>query len=516
MKEKMNLVYISPFDPVCNKWAVKCDEAIISNDRERIKELAAELKTFLSMHDELGYSPLFYAMGNLLSELCVKLISEQKHDNPYTDCEFIQSHSNAIWYFRHAEDLLDKIEKDENNLPCLADVYSSLYVNHANALEQCGRKCSAIAYYGKALSVNPKFSMALGNIAKCLQHYALLEGDAGHRAVLLKEAFKYYERALKNVDQNTYPEAQEYFVKNYQEIIQKYGKDWLSSPIEYKVEGTQSEKEADYREWCLFNHLFLNTLNDLPDSNMAFAADPIHFSSIRVSIKHAGLPFVVEMFNQIKEEFIYARLLLYEAVEGEQKLHFADKEAYLVDTLNYCSYSIRLEKLKTAYRTVYSLFDRIAFLLNAYLELGISETEVNFDRIFEYRKNDKQSLLNIENDNIAIQALHWIERDFKEKFGDADAPHTKKLKTLRNAMEHKFVSIQLFPAENEEIKIADDNIYHVSEDQLVEYTMDLMKLVREAIIELVVAISIEERKQIANDDKVASLTMTEYEDDFKR
>jgi len=74
----------------------------------------------------------------------------------------------------------------------------------------------------------------------------------------------------------------------------------------------------------------------------------------------------------------------------------------------------------------------------------------------------------------------------------------------------------LFPAENEEIKIADDNIYHVSEDQLVEYTMDLMKLVREAIIELVVAISIEERKQIANDDKVASLTMTEYEDDFKR
>ena len=128
-----------------------------------------------------------------------------------------------------------------------------------------------------------------------------------------------------------------------------------------------------------------------------------------------------------------------------------------------------------------------------------------------------QPIINLKSkDNIAIQALHWIERDFKEKFGDADAPHTKKLKTLRNAMEHKFVSIQLFPAENEEIKIDDDNIYHVSEDQLVEYTMDLMKLVREAIIELVVAISIEERKQIANDDKVASLTMTEYEDDFKR
>ena len=364
--------------------------------------------------------------------------------------------------------------------------------------------------------MNPTFSMALGNIAKCLQHYASLEGDAGHRAVLLKEAFKYYGRALKNVGQNTYPAAQEYFVKNYQEIIQIYGKDWLSSPIKYNEKSTQSEKESDYREWCLLNHLFLNTLNDLPDSNMAFAADPIHFSSIRVSIEHAGLPFVVEMFNQVKEEFIYARLLFYEAVEGERKLHFADKEVYLVDTLNYCSYSVRLEKLKTAYRTLYSLFDRIAFLLNAYLELGISEREINFDRIFEYRQSDKQNLINFEHDNIAIQALHWIERDFKEKFGDADTPHTRKLKLLRHAMEHKFVSMQLFSSGNEEVKIAEDNIYHVSEDQLVEYTMDLIKLVRETIIELVVAINIEERKQNVNDNKVASLTMAKYVDDFKR
>ena len=46
--------------------------------------------------------------------------------------------------------------------------------------------------------------------------------------------------------------------------------------------------------------------------------------------------------------------------------------------------------------------------------------------------------------------------------------------------------------------------------------MDLIKLVRETIIELVVAINIEERKQNVNDNKVASLTMAKYVDDFKR
>ena len=508
---KMVTVYISPFDSICDTWAIKCDETIILGDSEKIKEIICELKAFLENHDEPAYAPLFYAVGNLITELCVKFISESKNNNPYTDSGFVKKHGNALWYYRHAEFLLDRIEKKEEFLPYLIGVYSILYVNHANALEQCGRKCSAIDYYGKALSVNPKFGMALGNIARCLQHYALLEGDSGHREVLLKEAFKYNERALNNIDQNTTVEAQAYFEKNYKKLLLKFGEDWFKNPIEYIVNPIKSKREADYREWCLANHLFLNSLNDLPESNVAYASDPLHISSIMVSIEKAEIPFVVEMFNQIKEEFVYARLLLYEVGDYKQKVHFADKETHIIDTLNYCSYSIRLEKLKTTYRTLYSLFDRIAFLLNAYLKLGIKERDVSFDRIFE-----NSNLLNTEINNIAIQALHWIERDFKEKFEDADTAHTKNLRILRNAMEHKFVSIQLFSPENEDIKIGEDNIYHVSEDQLTGYTMDLIKLVREAIIELIVAIRIEEQKRHMNGDKIMSLTMPEYEDKCKR
>ena len=120
-------------------------------------------------------------------------------------------------------------------------------------------------------------------------------------------------------------------------------------------------------KWCLANHLFLNTLNDLPELNEAFMQDILQITSITTAIEQENPPFVFEMFNQIKEEYIYARYLLYEVVNPSGKVHFADKETHLEDTLNYSSYSIRIEKLKTAYRTLYSIFDRIAFLLNAYL-----------------------------------------------------------------------------------------------------------------------------------------------------
>lgn len=129
------------------------------------------------------------------------------------------------------------------------------------------------------------------------------------------------------------------------------------------------------------------------------------------------------MFNQIKEEYIYARYLLYKVINPIGKVHFADKETHLEDTLNYSSYSIRIEKLKTAYRTLYSIFDRIAFSLNAYLKLGIVEQKVNFDSIWS-RLKEKEAK------NIALSALHWIDRDFKEKFGNAGAPHTKKNKNV--------------------------------------------------------------------------------------
>ena len=507
----------SPFASVCDEFAFKFDEAEVKKDIDKTKELITEAKSILIEHDIPAYAPLFYSVGTSLAivrdDLIKNKYTNNKDDinknllNPFMDSDVIEIHCEILWYLRHAEILLKQVEKNEKTKPYLDGIYIILFVNLGNALDFCGRKCSAIGYYSRALSCHP-FGMAFGNIASCLEHYAKLEGDNNHRAVLLKKSYTYYLQAEKSRDDYTYLEAKQGFIMHRKQLETYFSKEALVSSTEYKEVTSETKKEKEYRDWCLQNHLFLNTLNDLLESNLAFASDSLHITSITTSIEQVNPPFVFEMFDQVKEEFIYARYLLFEVINGFHNLHFADKETYLDDVLNYSKYSIRIEKLKTAYRTIYSIFDQIAFLLNAYLNLGISERDVSFDRIWNKLKEK-------EKHNIAISALHWINRDFKDKFGDADTPHTLKLKDLRNALEHKFVSVHEFSPEKE-IEIGEDFIYRVSEDHLVQYTIDLLKIVREAVIELTFAIRIEEYQRHNDNKRVARINLYEYQDIFKR
>ena len=215
------------------------------------------------------------------------------------------------------------------------------------------------------------------------------------------------------------------------------------------------------------------------------------------------------MLNQIKQEFIYARYLLFETQHCKLTGHYADKDTHLDEMLNYGSYSIRLEKLKTAYRTLYSLFDRSAFLLNAYLGLGIPETNVSFSHIF---RNPK--IQQLANDNIAILALRWISKDFMDVKGIEDIAHTKKLRDIRNALEHKFVTIHTMLA-GDEIKMGDDYIRRITEDSLFEFTYELIRMMREVIIELTIAVYIEERKKHNPSNNKVKLSVIEYPDEFK-
>ena len=496
----------SPFAPICNELAAEFDTAEDTNNIEMTKELLDKAKKILADHDSPEYAPLFYVVGTSSTIERNDLLHNSTDDNPYMDEKVLESQKNVIWYFRHAEELLNKIEENEETKPYLTGIRMILYVNFGNALDFCERKCSAMDYYSKALALHP-FGMAFGNIGKALEHYASLEGDDGHRAILFREAYKYYLKAEQADDIYTYEKAKQGFGQKRREMEVRFGKETLMVQGAYTPARPMSGKEYTYRNWCLENSLFLNTLNDLPEKSDAFMTDALQITSITTELKQKNPPFVFEMFNQIKEEYVYSRYLLYETISVDYRVHFADRETCLEDVLNYSSYSIRIEKMKTAYRTLYSTFDRIAFLLNAYLKLGLAERDVSYDRIWN-RLKEKESK------NGALYALHWINRDFKEKFGDADTPQTKKLKNLRNALEHKFVSVHLVPVEKE-IEIGEDYIYRISEEHFVDCTMSLLKLVREAIIELTIAIRIEERQRNRDGMKIIKQSLNEYLDEYK-
>ena len=104
--------------------------------------------------------------------------------------------------------------------------------------------------------------------------------------------------------------------------------------------------EYAYRKWALDNVLFLNTLNDLLDLKLRFAADVIQLPSITADV--GAKPVFHGMFNQINQEYIYARYLSYSSLDIPGVPHYADKETYLLNLTDYPQYSIRIENLKTA------------------------------------------------------------------------------------------------------------------------------------------------------------------------
>ena len=100
------------------------------------------------------------------------------------------------------------------------------------------------------------------------------------------------------------------------------------------------------------------------------------------------------MFNQLKQEYIFARYQHYSCIQVQKKVHFADKDTYLVDFANFPQYSIRIENLKSAFKILFSLLDKIAFFINTYFNLGIKERDVSFHSIWlEEKKGNSRFIL---------------------------------------------------------------------------------------------------------------------------
>ena len=132
--------------------------------------------------------------------------------------------------------------------------------------------------------------------------------------------------------------------------------------------------------WCHKNLLYLNPLNDLQSNEVHRYDDNLLLPNLLGNSKEDPTRYF-SMFNQIKQEYIYARYLCFNSLEVDE-VHFADEKRK----------SVRIEGLKTAFKTLYSLLDKVALLLNEYFSIGISIRNVNFHSIWN-RSNVLKELL---------------------------------------------------------------------------------------------------------------------------
>ncbi|KAA6170513.1 LA2681 family HEPN domain-containing protein [Pseudomonas veronii] len=214
---------------------------------------------------------------------------------------------------------------------------------------------------------------------------------------------------------------------------------------ELKGSPGNSGKERSYKKWCLDNVLFINDLNEITTEPLA-AQDVMGLPSVRYSIN--PLIGVTESlwlsgaFSEIKHQYAHARFTYYEAIESQyskrEVSHYANNDLFLTNTLDYCVYRRDIEQLKISFRLLYSCFDKLALLLFRYLDPG-STSRVYFSNVW-YGENKivKQGLLS--SDNPYLLALYWLSREINDNEAEGHDhwmdSNASKLADIRNKLEH--------------------------------------------------------------------------------
>ncbi|MDQ3624980.1 MAG: LA2681 family HEPN domain-containing protein, partial [Verrucomicrobiota bacterium] len=317
-----------------------------------------------------------------------------------------------------------------------------ILTNLANCHSTTGRFVEAIGAWNQAIAIEPRFGMARGNRAAGRWSYAKAVYDEGHAIVMAREAWRDLDPSTLEALE---PGAREYFAAMREEIEVALPAEALKATLDladFPLGATDAE--VDYRRWCLANRLFLNPLNDL--GAYAIGARDILTSPSIVAPIGEG-PRFHGFFNQIKQEFCSARWLAYEAMTSAAP-HFSDADVVLYNTLDYPSYSLATEKLKLAFRACYSLLDKIAFLLNAYLRLAIPEKRVSFRGLWydaqEKKKGVRQEFRTLP--NWPLRGLYWLGKDLYEdapEFRAGIDPDAERLSEIRNHLEHKYFKLHL-------------------------------------------------------------------------
>jgi len=395
--------------------------------------------------------------------------------------------------------------------------------NFGNVLSLVGRFVDALEYWNRALTVDPEFPMALANRGHGLIYYAESLYDIGHQDVFLRQAHTDLSKGLSlGVDELTVP----LFEDRKSAIEGRVPHDFLQDGIDMEdFSMGDSEGEQRYRQWCLEHRLFLNPLNDLGPFPIA-ARDVFTTPSIVVAVDEG--PCYQGFFNQMKQEFVSARYLYYEGITAE-KAHFSDREVLLVNTLDYPSYSLAVEKVKMAYRMAYSLFDKIAYFLNDYLQLGIPERSVSFRTMWYDSKRRNRGLKQRfrQYKNWPLRGLSWLSKDLFENepgFRESIEPDAQDLNNLRNHAEHKYLKLHddIWSPEvtvaRKKSGLGDRLAYSVNRSDFEAKTLRILRHSRAGLIYLSLGVHWEEQlRQATNGTEKINMPMfmDVWEDEWK-
>jgi len=379
-----------------------------------------------------------------------------------------------------------------------------ILTNLGNRLNNLGRFVDALKYWDSALQIMPNFAMALGNKGIGLIYYGQSLYDYSHTGILTAAAKNIFKQSISKDalwDSGEQPDVKAQFTQYYNSSV-KY-LDNIQYDIEFDLDQWtlgNSEEEVNYKQWCLNNRLFLSPLNDILKYSAA-AQDVIHLPNHKYKIDEpARFP---NYYNLLKQEYVTARYMLYEAMNTETQ-HISDNDVLLLSGHDGVEFGYRTEQLKIAYRLTYSIFDKIALFLNDYFSVGLNPGSVSFRKVWGKVINKEFELHTCfaNSKNSPLRGLYYLSKDlFDEDYVDVALPDAQELASLRNRIEHRFLSLQEYAA-----SVQDTDIHsYITISDFEDKTLRILSMAREALIYLSLAMHREEaiRNQTEDDEQLS-------------
>ena len=259
-----------------------------------------------------------------------------------------------------------------------------------------------------------------------------------------------------------------------------------------------TEEERSYRRWCLRNRLFLNPLNEAYTESVA-ATDVLHLPSHSYGIE--DVPRFPAYYNLMKQEYVSARYRLYRATHEDDPA-FMMRDVLLLDSGEGQALGHYTEDLRSAFRSTYAIFDKVGLFLNDYFKIELEPRKVSFRSVWYAKPRRDDANMRPEfmnNRNCLLRGLYFLSQDlFDQDFKEVAEPDAANLAQLRQQLEHRFLSFQHFNTE-----LSTDTHQFISIDDFGNKALRLLKMAREALIYLSLAMHREEklRKNATSDDK---------------
>ncbi|MFA9395769.1 MAG: LA2681 family HEPN domain-containing protein [Halodesulfovibrio sp.] len=474
-----------------NEFSKNADEYIITRNHKSLSELVEKLtEQDLEFKHPLYKAHYFYMIAN-----CYSALYEPRNVEWYSD-----DLMKAVIFYRKALHSIPKIDwcEDVCNIHAYENLRTQILTNLANSLSSQGRILCCIPLYDQAISINNKIEAIA---SKARNQLVLAESlyDNGHKEYHYLIAYQHIKDAIKNIDQlfpeqRTDLEGDGYLLKF---------KDWFEQSFEVaafdyfkdECENFESNEQKEYLQWCAKNKLFINDLNEVCEYEISYQdvlALPSFVQSINTTLTiHEELSYHGN-FDELKNDYCYARYLFFSAQNiSDDAPHFFNSTYQHVDDMSYSFNNLKIGHYKSAFRILYSLFDKVAYFISRFFNLNEIKDDkmVSIDSLFrnfkckQWRKNWKPHEKLKDSDNHFLHALFYILKDIRDVANSSSVskwidPDAKAFSDIRNAIEHR------------SLKIVDDfgykltqsgQSYHKSELNKIEHEI---KNVKDELIEI--------------------------------